>query len=83
MRFRRFRSLVLAAALAACLAGAPQIRAASTGGDWPMWGGTPIRNMVSDMKGAPVTWDIQSKKNVRWMAALGSQSYGNPVVAGG
>jgi outer membrane protein assembly factor BamB len=83
VRFRRFRSLVLAAALAACLAGAPQIRAASTGGDWPMWGGTPIRNMVSDMKGAPVTWDIQSKKNVRWMAALGSQSYGNPVVAGG
>ena len=48
-----------------------------------MWGGTPVRNMVSDMRGLPVTWDIQTKKNVRWMATLGSQSYGNPVVAGG
>ena len=28
---------------------APAPRAAS--GDWPMWGGTPIRNMVSDMRG--------------------------------
>ena len=83
MRFRRCRSLVLAAALAACVLGSPLTRAAGPSGDWPMWGGTQIRNMVSDMKGAPVTWDIQSKKNVRWMAALGSQSYGNPVVAGG
>ena len=62
---------------------APRTRAAGPSGDWPMWGGTPIRNMVSDMHGAPVTWDIQTKKNVRWMAALGSQAYGNPVVAGG
>src|ERR1700733_9524231 len=52
-------------------------------GDWPMWGGTPDRNMVSSMKGIPTTWDVQTKKNVKWMAQLGSQSYGNPVVAGG
>jgi outer membrane protein assembly factor BamB len=52
-------------------------------GDWPMWGGTPTRNMVSSMKGLPITWDVQSKKNIKWMASLGSQSYGNPVVAGG
>jgi outer membrane protein assembly factor BamB len=52
-------------------------------GDWPMWGGTPDRNMISSMKGIPTTWDIQTKKNVKWMAQLGSQSYGNPVVAGG
>jgi outer membrane protein assembly factor BamB len=48
-----------------------------------MWGGTPDRNMCSPMKGLPVSWDIQTKKNVKWMAQLGSQSYGNPVVAGG
>ena len=24
-------------------------------GDWPMWGGTPDRNMVSNMKGLPTT----------------------------
>jgi outer membrane protein assembly factor BamB len=52
-------------------------------GDWPMWGGTPERNMVSPMKGIPTSWDIKTKKNVKWMAQLGSQSYGNPVVAGG
>ena len=52
-------------------------------GDWPMWGGTPDRNMVSSMKGLPIEWDTTTKKNVKWQAALGSQSYGNPVVAGG
>jgi hypothetical protein len=52
-------------------------------GDWPMWGGTPDRNMVSHMKGLPTEWDIKSKKNVKWVAELGSQSYGNPVVSGG
>ena len=52
-------------------------------GDWPMWGGTPDRNMSSPMKGIPVSWDLKTKKNVKWMAEVGSQSYGNPVVAGG
>ena len=33
-------------------------------GDWPMWGGTPDRNMLSPMKGIPTTWDIKTKKNV-------------------
>jgi outer membrane protein assembly factor BamB len=53
------------------------------GGDWPMWGGSADRNMVSMMKGIPTSWDVKTKKNVKWMAQLGSQSYGNPVVAGG
>ena len=48
-----------------------------------MWGGTPDRNMVSNMKGLPASWDIATKKNVKWVASLGSQTYGNPVVAGG
>jgi len=51
--------------------------------DWPMWGGNPTRNMVSSEKGIPRTWDIQSKTNVKWAAEIGSQSYGNPVVAEG
>ena len=37
-------------------------------GDWPMWGGTPDRNMVSTMKGLPTSWDVKSKKNVKWVA---------------
>ena len=52
-------------------------------GDWPMWGGTPERNMVSHMKGLPTTWDIKTGKNVKWVAKLGSQTYGNPVVGSG
>src|SRR5688500_13162402 len=53
------------------------------GGDWPMWGGTPDRNMVSSMKGLPTTWDVKTKKNIKWVAELGSQTYGNPVVSNG
>jgi outer membrane protein assembly factor BamB len=52
-------------------------------GDWPMWGGTPDRNMVSNMKGLPTEWDVKTKKNIKWVAELGSQSYGNAVVSGG
>jgi outer membrane protein assembly factor BamB len=48
-----------------------------------MWGGTADRNMVSSAKGLPTQWDVKTKQNIRWVADLGSQSYGNPVVAGG
>lgn len=51
--------------------------------DWPMWGGTMDRNLVSNMKGIPDKFDMEKKENIRWVAALGSQSYGNPVVANG
>ncbi len=61
------------------------IAATTTGlsADWPMWGGTPSRNMVSSMTGLPATWDIKTGKNVKWVVELGSQSYGNPTVGGG
>ena len=52
-------------------------------GNWPMWGGSPDRNMVSDAKGLPTEWDVKTKKNVKWKATLGSEAYGNPVVAEG
>ena len=48
-----------------------------------MWGGSPDRNMVSDATGLPTTWDVKTGKNIKWVAALGSQSYGNPVVGEG
>ena len=50
---------------------------------WPMWGGTANRNMVSGMRGLPTEWDVDTGLNVKWVAQLGSQSYGNPVVAEG
>ena len=96
MKFAKFKSnaiitrpavllsllLLLSVAAAYCLA--PATSASDPGsGDWPMWGGTPDRNMVSNMKGLPTTWDVKTKKNVKWVASLGSQTYGNAVVAGG
>jgi outer membrane protein assembly factor BamB len=51
--------------------------------DWPMWGGTAQRNMVSAMKNLPEFWDVKSGKNIKWKVPIGSTSYGNPVVADG
>lgn len=82
-----FLIFLSAVAFAAAIVWAlPAVRVAASdpgNGDWPMWGGTADRNMVSSMKGLPTTWDVAKKTNVKWVATLGSQSYGNPVVAGG
>src|SRR5215204_6244531 len=81
---RRHASTATAVLLAAAaLAAAPRTGGNPPAGDWPMWGGTPARNMVSEMTGLPTAWDLKSGKNVKWVAKLGSQSYGNPVVGNG
>ena len=41
-------------------------------GDWPMWGGSTDRNMVSGERGISTTWDVKTKKNIKWIAPLGS-----------
>ena len=53
-------AFLLGAALASTIALAPaQLSASDPGtGDWPMWGGTPDRNMVSTMKGVPGEWRV-------------------------
>lgn len=51
--------------------------------DWPQWAGSSLRNNVPDVKNIPTEWDVESGKNIRWSAALGSETYGNPVVANG
>ena len=64
--------------------------------DWPQWGGSdPGRNMFAPGKGLPSSVgpgkfkpnteevDMATTKNVKWIAKLGSQSYGNPVVSQG
>src|SRR5947209_10195879 len=55
-------------------------------GDWPMLGGTPSRNMANPAaQQVPDLWSVKegARKNVRWVAELGSTSYGGPVIAGG
>jgi outer membrane protein assembly factor BamB len=83
MQTKNMKNFVFALVAAASLASLA-LRASDPGNaEWPMWGGTPDRNMVSTMKGLPTTWDVKAKKNVKWVAELGSQAYGNPVVANG
>lgn len=62
---------------------APMEPSSKKTGDWPMWGGSPDRNMVSGETGIPATWDLGAKRNIKWVAPLGTTTYGNPVIAGG
>jgi len=60
-----------------------------------MWGHDETRNMRSSVTGLPSDFspgefvgtsdeiDPKTTRNVKWIAKLGSQSYGNPTVAGG
>ena len=76
------RSLILTALLMTSTVAMVRVRASGNVVlDWPMWGGTPARNMVSALTGLPAEWDIATKRNIKWVADLGSTSYGNPVVA--
>ncbi len=65
-------------------------------GDWPQWGGSPDKNMVSeekDLPGADIEpgrfergsekVDMSTTKQVKWVAKLGSQTYGTPTIADG
>lgn len=63
--------------------------------EWNQWGGSPNRNNVPVGHNIPTEWkigafdfktgewDSSDSENIKWAAKLGSQSYGNPVVAGG
>jgi outer membrane protein assembly factor BamB len=80
-------------AAVAALCAAPALTQGS--GDWPQWGRNASRNMVANVKGLPAVFkpgkfagrgdeiDFATTENVRWIAKLGSQSYGNPTVANG
>lgn len=85
------RRWCIAVLIAPCVswAGSPE------GGDWPEWGGDASRNMVSSETRLPNSFspghlvegtdqvDMASTSGVRWVAKLGSQTYGNPTVANG
>jgi len=62
---------------------------------WNQWGGSPARNNTPAAKNLPIEWEPgqfdpdtgawkpDTSRNVAWVAQLGSQTYGNPVVAAG
>ena len=82
-------SVAAAVAAATAVAAEPTTAAVADGtaGDWSMWGGDPSRNMVNSTTGVNFDFepaeDAAEGKNVLWTAALGSQTYGNPIVAEG
>jgi hypothetical protein len=51
--------------------------------DWPQWGGWSGKNNTPEGKNIPTEWDIDAGENVLWSAPLGSQTYGNAVIANG
>jgi outer membrane protein assembly factor BamB len=54
--------------------------------DWPMFGGSPGRNMANFVdKNVPMEWSVEegNHKNIKWVAQLGSRAYGGPVIADG
>ena len=63
--------------------------------DWNQWGGSPSRNntpvgydictewKIGKFGYRTGEWDGKSAQNIKWVARLGSQTYGNPVVSGG
>jgi outer membrane protein assembly factor BamB len=61
---------------------------------WPLFGGTPQRNMVNLVdRNVPDDWQppkidrdgkiLEKGKNIKWVAALGSRAYGGPVISSG
>ena len=83
------------AAAAGCWLVASLLAPPAPAAEWNQWGGSPQRNNVPAATNLPVEWSPgefdpdtgawrpETSVNVAWVAALGSQSYGNPVVAGG
>jgi outer membrane protein assembly factor BamB len=51
--------------------------------DWPMWGGSPDRNNTPVDAALPDSWSVEDGTNILWATDLGSETYGNPVVANG
>ncbi len=58
---------------------APGLRAA----DQPQWGAAWTRNMVSTEKGLPASFDLETGENIKWIAKIGTETHGTPIVAGG
>ena len=53
---------------------------------WPLFGGSVSRNMVNTFeKNVPTDWSVEEgkQKHVKWVAPLGTRSYGGPAIADG
>src|SRR4051812_5949768 len=49
-----------------------------------MFGGDASHNMVTlTVKNLPDDWSVRENTNIKWVAKLGTRSYGGPTVSGG
>ena len=53
------------------------------GSDQPQWGEAWTRNMVSNEKGLPDSFDVKTGEHIKWSAPLGTQTHSTPIVAHG
>ena len=51
--------------------------------DQPQWGQRFSRNMVSEEKGLPQSFDPKTGQNIKWSARLGNETHATPVIAQG
>ena len=51
--------------------------------DQPQWGRAWTRNLVSEEKHLPDSFDPETKQNVRWVVDLGTNTHSTPIIAGG
>jgi outer membrane protein assembly factor BamB len=51
--------------------------------DRAQWGQRWSRNMMSDERGLPDSFDPATGRNIKWVARLGTETHGTPVVARG
>src|SRR5205085_7101685 len=51
--------------------------------DQPQWGQRYSRNQTSEETNLPDTFDPEKGVNVKWVAAMGDQSYCSPIIADG
>jgi outer membrane protein assembly factor BamB len=61
-------------------------KAPAASAPWPLYGGSPQRNMANVFdKNVAADWSIEEgkRRNIKWVAELGNRSYGGPVIAGG
>lgn len=51
--------------------------------DQPQWGQAWSRNMVSNERGLPDTFDPKTGQNIKWVAKLGTETHSTPIIAKG
>jgi outer membrane protein assembly factor BamB len=51
--------------------------------DQPQWGARYSRNLVSEERGLPESFDPETGENVRWVVPLGTNGYATPIIVEG